>query len=290
MKVLGISMGRKNERCDIYCKQALMGVEAAAKASGKDIEVEFINTVTLDIGQCRGCGACSKAPDGRIRCILKDDYLMLEEKILDADGILIAAPVYSVGIVGQLKNLTDRFGAAHDRASMIDEQEKRKADGRPLLDERYFKDRWVSYISVGGAWTPDWTGLGLPMMHLFSCSQAMKVVGQINANDQGRKTSPFLDPPMMEDVFRLGENLAANLGVPYDETVWFGEEGIEGGHMKIVFPEEQVKRARNTIVGLNEHHSEIGEMMRICIPILMEKKEFLDGKKKEYAAYKPTWK
>ena len=42
MKVLGISMGRKNERSDIYCKQALMGVEAAAKAAGKDIEVEFI--------------------------------------------------------------------------------------------------------------------------------------------------------------------------------------------------------------------------------------------------------
>ena len=320
MKVIGISMGRKNERSDIYCKQALMGVEAAAKASGKDIEVEFLNTVTLDIGQCRGCGACSKAPDGKIKCWIKDDYLMVEEKILDADGIIIVAPVYSVGIVGQLKNITDRFGAAHDRASMIDEQEKRKADGRPLLDERYFKDRWVSYIAVGGAWTPDWTGMGLPMMHLFSCSQAMKVVGQINANDQGRKTSPFLDPPMMEDVFKLGENLADNLGVPYDETTWFGEEGtcptchlnlmtvdgtdtvtcavcgskgkveLQDGKMKIIFPESEVKRARNTIIGLNEHHAEIGEMMRICIPILMEKKEFLSEKKKEYMAYKPVWK
>ena len=97
-------MGRKNERCDIYCKQALMGVEAAAKAAGKDIEVEFINTITLDIGQCRGCGACSKAPDGKIKCIIKDDYLMIEDKILSADGIIIAAPVYSVGIIGQLKN------------------------------------------------------------------------------------------------------------------------------------------------------------------------------------------
>ena len=194
MKVLGISMGRKNERSDIYCKQVLMGVEAAAKASGKDIEVEFINTVTMNIGQCRGCGACSKAPDGKIKCILKDDYLELEEKVLDADGIVISAPVYSVGIVGQLKNFLDRFGAAHDRASMIDEQNKRREDGRPLLDERYFKDRYCSYVAVGGAWTEDWTCLGLPMMHLFSCSQTMKVVGQINANDQGRKTSPFLDP------------------------------------------------------------------------------------------------
>ena len=195
MKVIGISMGRKNERSDIYCKQALMGVEAAAKAAGKDIEVEFLNTVTLDVQQCRGCGACSKAPDGKIKCILKDDYLMIEEKILDADGIIIAAPVYSVGIVGQLKNITDRFGAAHDRASMIDEQEKRKADGRPLLDERYFKDRWVSYICIGGAWTPDWTGMGLPMMHLFSCSQAMKVVGQINAMTRAARPARSLIRP-----------------------------------------------------------------------------------------------
>jgi len=29
--------------------------------------------------------------------------------------------------------------------------------------------------------------------------------------------------------------------------------------------------------------------MKICIPKLQENKEFLDEKKKEYAAYKPTW-
>jgi ferredoxin len=106
MKVLGISMGRKNERSDIYCKQALMGVEAAAKASGKEIEVEFINTVTMDIEQCRGCGACSKAPDGKIKCIFKDDYLELEEKVLDADGIIINPAAYthtSVAILDALK-------------------------------------------------------------------------------------------------------------------------------------------------------------------------------------------
>ena len=319
MKVLGISMGRKNERSDIYCKQALMGVEAAAKASGRDIEVEFINTVTMNIGQCRGCGACSKAPDGIIKCILPDDYLKLEEKVLDADGIIIAAPVYSVGIVGQLKNFLDRFGAAHDRASMLEEQKKRREEGRPLLDERYFKDRYCSYIAVGGAWTEDWTGLGLPMMHLFGCSQAMKVVGQINANGQGRKTSPFLDPPMMDDVFAMGENLANNLGVPYDETTWFGKEGtcpvchlnlmlVDGsdsvtcavcgihgkaetkdGHLKITFSDEEKKRARNTVTGLYEHHNEIGEMMRICIPLLQEKKEFLAEKGREYRAYQPKW-
>jgi Zn-finger nucleic acid-binding protein len=125
---------------------------------------------------------------------------------------------------------------------------------------------------------------------------------------------------MMEDVFKMGENLANNLGVPYEETTWFGEEGtcptchlnmvhldgtdtvtcavcgskgkltLDGGELKVTFSPEEIARARNTLVGLNEHHAEIGEMMKICIPIIMEKKDFLDAKKKEIAAYKPVWK
>ncbi|MCF0132792.1 MAG: flavodoxin family protein [Blautia sp.] len=313
MKVLGISMGRKNERCDIYCKQILKGAEAAGA------DVQFINTVTMNIGQCRGCGACGNPEDGNIKCILRDDYLKLEEMVLDADGIIIAAPVYSVGIVGQLKNFLDRFGAAHDRASMVAQQEERLKEGRTPLNERYFKPRYCSYVAVGGAWTEDWTAFGLPMMHLFGCSQGMKVVGQINANDQGRKTSPFLDEPMMNDMYAMGEHLVKNIGVPYEETTWFGKEGtcpvchldmfvkesgnsvccpvcgihgtaeIVDGEMKISFTDEQIKRARNTMIGLGEHHAEIGEMMKICIPKIMENKEFLDEKKKEYAAYKPQW-
>ena len=64
---------------------------------------------------------------------------------------------------------------------------------------------------------------------------------------------------------------------------------IKNGKLKVNFPKEQEKRARNTLAGLNEHHAEIGEMMRICIPILQEKKEFLAEKKKEYMAYQPKW-
>jgi hypothetical protein len=68
-----------------------------------------------------------------------------------------------------------------------------------------------------------------------------------------------------------------------------GKITLENGKLKVHFPKEQEKRARNTLAGLEEHHAEIGEMMRICIPILQEKKEFLDAKKKEYMAYKPKW-
>lgn len=101
MKILGISFGRKLHNCDIVTIHALM----AAFAAGAD--VKFINTMDMEIGHCTGCGVCSALRDKgkQIRCILKDDYLTLENEILDADGVIVAAPVYSIAPTGQLKTI-----------------------------------------------------------------------------------------------------------------------------------------------------------------------------------------
>ena len=55
----------------VESEHSSMSATIGAEAAGAD--VQFINTVTMNIGQCRGCGACSKAPDGQIKCIIKDD-------------------------------------------------------------------------------------------------------------------------------------------------------------------------------------------------------------------------
>ena len=56
---------------------------------------------------------------------------------------------------------------SHDRAEMWETNKKREAEGKPLLDERYFKDRYSAYISVGGANTRNWVALGLPIVTRF---------------------------------------------------------------------------------------------------------------------------
>ena len=224
MKVLGISFGRKNQRSDVMVKEALF----AAKAAGAD--VQFINTVRMDIGHCRACDYCSRMRDNgetEIHCCMKDDYHILEEACLEADGIIIAAPVYAVGIVGQFKNFVDRFGPSHDRAALIEENKKRKAEGKPELDPRYFKDRYTGFISVGGAETHNWVSLGLPMLDLFSFSFCMKCVGHVDAYDQGRTGHPLFDPALMEKCAELGKAVAESLGKPYDEVdTWVGDEGV----------------------------------------------------------------
>ena len=310
MKVVGISFGRMNQRSDILVKEALF----AAKKAGAD--VQFINTVRLDIGHCRACDYCSRMRDKgevEIHCCMKDDYHILEEACLEADGIIIAAPVYAVGIVGQFKNFVDRFGPSHDRAALLEENKKRKAEGKPELDPRYFKDRYTGMISVGGAQTHNWVSLGLPMLDLFNFSLCMKCVGHVDAYDQGRTGSPLLDKNLMAQAAELGKAVAESLGKPYDEVdTWVGDEGVcpvchnpllsmngtthvecpicgiwgdlsvDGDKVKVEWSEKEIARARNTNNGIYEHYNEIQNMITVCVPKLVANKDMLDEEMKKY--------
>lgn len=310
MKVLGISFGRKNQRCDILVKNALF----AAKKAGA--EVTFVNTITMNITHCHACDYCSRQRDSgsvEIGCAFKDDFQDLAEKVFDADGIIIAAPVYAVGIVGQFKNFLDRIMPSHDRAALLEENKKREKEGKPLLDARYFKDRYTGYISVGGAQTHHWVSFGLPMLHLFDFSLCMKCVGHVDAYDQGRTGSPLLDEHLLEQCQKLGTAVATSIGKPYEEVdTWVGPQGVcpvchnelvaingtttvecpvcgihgklsvEGEHVHIHFPEEEKKRARNTLPGIYEHYNEIQNMITVCVPKLTENHDMLEDKMKLY--------
>lgn len=316
MKVVGISFGRMNQRSDVLVKEALF----EAKKAGA--EVQFINTVRLDIGHCRACDYCSRMRDKgevEIHCCMKDDYHILEEACLEADGIIIGAPVYAVGIIGQFKNFVDRFGPSHDRAALLEENKKRKAEGKPELDARYFKDRYVGYISVGGAQTHNWVSLGLPMLDLFTFSFCMKCVGHVDAYDQGRTGHPLLDSELMAKAGRLGKAVAESLGRPYDDVdTWVGDEGVcpvchnpllsmngtthvecpicgiwgdlsvDGDKVKVEWSEKEIARARNTTIGIYEHYNEIQNMITVCVPKLMANKDSIDEQMKKYINFDET--
>ena len=307
MKVLGISFGRKNQRSDVMVKEALF----AAKRAGA--EVQFINTMRMNIGHCRACDYCSRMKDkgeSEIHCCMKDDYHILEEACLE---------VYAVGIVGQFKNFVDRFGPSHDRAALLEEDKRRKEESRPKLDPRYFKDRYTGFISVGGAQTHNWVSLGLPMLDLFSFSLCMKCVGHVDAYDQGRTGHPLFDDKLMKKCAALGKAVAESVGKPYEEVdTWVGEEGVcpvchnpllsingtthvecpicgiwgelslEEEKIKVAWSKEEIARARNTNIGIYEHYNEIQNMIKICVPKLVENKDTLSKMMRKYENFEET--
>jgi len=298
MRVLGLSFGRKGKNCDITVKEALVGI----KEAHPDADIRFINTINLEIGHCIACAACGKNREkiGNPMCILKDDFPFVMNEVIEADVLIIAAPVYVLGPVGQFKNFVDRQGPAHDRGFLIKENQRRAAAGIKSMDVKYFKDRMVGLISVGGARTENWTSFGLNGMHLLTFSMQMTVVDQYNLYGMGDKVNPAFVPELMARMKQLGKNVASQHGVPKLETKYFGDdEGIcpvchcnllivngttavecpvcgtygtmkvDGDKVSVDFPQSEIDRARLRIGGVIEHCEEI----KSFIPPLIEKLE-----------------
>lgn len=88
---------RKNGNSDILCDQFMKGAEEVGH------QVEKIRVAEKNIGYCRACYACKTGP-----CVLKDDMADVLQKMIDADVLVLASPVYFYSIDAQLKAVIDR--------------------------------------------------------------------------------------------------------------------------------------------------------------------------------------
>lgn len=316
MKILGLSFGRKMKNCEILVKEALMEAEKAGA------EVSFIRMLDLDIKTCTGCGGCGNSLNkgGNGKCIIKDDLPFVDEAFLEADAIIVAAPVYALGPSGQLKQVVDRFGPSHDLAFLTKENEKRIAAGKTgdqLIDPRNFKQRYAVLISVGGASTPNWVSFGLVTMHLLCFPSQIKVIDQIDAYGMGARGNPVLDNAFMEKVRRMGRNIAFAAGKPHSEVGWMGEEegtcpvchnnmltvngtatvecpvcgihgklSIDGDKLSVTFSEAEQSRSRHTFEGKLEHWTEINSFGAIAGPKIKAAGEELPRLLKKYEGYR----
>lgn len=89
---------RKNGNSDILCEQFAKG----AAEAGNHIEKIYIQD--LKIGGCRACYGCRKTRE----CVQKDDMADLLNKMVMADVIVLATPVYFYSMDGQMKIMIDR--------------------------------------------------------------------------------------------------------------------------------------------------------------------------------------
>ena len=78
-----------------------------AKAAGN--EVEKISLVGKNIQFCKGCLACQKLG----RCVISDDVNDIMAKVLKADVVAWATPIYYYEMSGQMKTLIDRMNAMY---------------------------------------------------------------------------------------------------------------------------------------------------------------------------------
>ena len=113
MKVLGI-MGspRIKSNTDLLLDEALKG------AQSQGAEVEKIIVDKLNITPCKEYNGCLK--DGN--CVIRDDMDDIYPKLLDADVIIVASPMFFYGIPSQLKALIDRCQALWVRKYILNQE------------------------------------------------------------------------------------------------------------------------------------------------------------------------
>ena len=106
MKIIGIVASPRGAKGNTA--RLLHVVMKGAESRGAEVEVVYLPGRT--VLPCKGCDTCHR----KGRCPQKDDFESIREKILAADGLVLASPNYIFSVSAQMKAFMDRCcGAIH---------------------------------------------------------------------------------------------------------------------------------------------------------------------------------
>lgn len=89
MRVLGIVGSMRKEGNTGRLVQAVLD---GAKDAEPKVRAQVVQLADLEIGPCQSCyGVCAKTP---YKCVVKDSFQGLLQKMEDADGIVVGSPLY----------------------------------------------------------------------------------------------------------------------------------------------------------------------------------------------------
>jgi len=75
----------------------------SAQAAGHITDLVYLSD--LKINPCQGCGACS----AKGICVINDDIPKLQEKLINFNRFILAAPIYFMSVNAQTKTMIDRM-------------------------------------------------------------------------------------------------------------------------------------------------------------------------------------
>lgn len=186
MKILGIvGSPRRQSNTEILLDKALEGAREAGA------EVEKVLVSKLKISPCLEIYACRK--DGN--CAIKDDMQSLYEKLLEADHIVFASPIFFYGVTSQSKAIIDRCQALWARRHVL---------GMGGEDKRVRRGVFISVGATRGKKLFD--GAVLTLKYFFDAI-GVKYFGDLLVRGIDNKGQIGEHPAVLEDAFRLGQEL-----------------------------------------------------------------------------------
>jgi multimeric flavodoxin WrbA len=80
-----------------------------------EVEIEKIHLDEANVNPCRGCNACEVLN----KCVQRDGMDVLHDKIITCHILILAAPIFCMGINAQSKALVDRFQVFRSRKYVL---------------------------------------------------------------------------------------------------------------------------------------------------------------------------
>jgi multimeric flavodoxin WrbA len=188
VKVLGISTSPRREgNSDLLLRKALGGAQQAGAAT------EHLRLCDYRIEGCRECYGCSETG----RCATRDDYQAILDKMLDADRLVFATPVFFLTVSAQAKLLIDRGQCLWVRQTVL---------RKPLFEPK--RDRRGVLIAVGGSRSQkQFDCVRQPIQGFFKYLE-VEYVGSLCVNQVDEKGAILRRPDALDEAFRLGCVLA----------------------------------------------------------------------------------
>lgn len=131
-------------------------------AQEKGHEIYRFDCAFKHVEPCRACNRCGM--NGT--CIFNDDFLELRPKLIEANMVVFASPMYYFGISAQMKRVIDRFyaingqikGAPKKAAFLMTYADTAAREAEPMLVHYRMLMDYLGWTSVGevvapGVWT-----------------------------------------------------------------------------------------------------------------------------------------
>lgn len=192
--VLGIAGGPRDEG---NSERLMDAVLAGAKAAGA--VVDKVRAADLRMEGCRECGGCDRTG----RCVVEDEMQPLYERLLVADAVVFATPIFFMGVASQGKRVIDRAQALWVRRHRLDEDPRRP--GR----------RGLLIATAGGSSDTVFDGARATVKAFFA-EIGVEWWGELLARPLEGPTDVLAVPGLVERADASGRALA--LGRPFPEA------------------------------------------------------------------------
>ncbi len=190
MKVLGLfGSPRRGGNTDLLLEEMLRGAQSQAA------EIEKIFLSEWDISGCRECRKCEI--DGN--CVIQDQMQKLYPKLLQADYIILASPIFFYGVTAQAKRMIDRCQALWARKYILEKTS--------VPEESARRKGW--FISVAGSRGEKvFQGAILTVRYFFDALN-VEYAGELTFGRIDSKGAINKHPSALKEAFEAGRQLVA---------------------------------------------------------------------------------